>query len=165
MLIKYTAPAVISFLVLAPAARAEPAARIQAGIASEHGAGLGMGLELGDGATTLVVGAGLKSAIGYSSVEGWIGEIVPGLGLGVRQYLGNFYVGPTVGAGYKLWSTRDGRFEEEQEWTLRAIGDIGYRWGGRDPGDSAFKLGVGLGARWNGEEWGSDGSLTLAIGF
>jgi hypothetical protein len=93
-----------------------------------------------------VVGAGLKTAVGYSSVEGWIGAIVPGLGLGVRQYLGNFYIGPTVGAGSTLWSTRDDRFEEE-DWALRAIGDIGYRWGGQDPGESTFKLRLGLGAK------------------
>lgn len=163
MLTRYVA-ILLSFLALTPAARAEPAARIQAGVASEHGAGLGVGLELGDGPNTLVVGTGLKTALGYSSVEGWIGAIVPGLGVGVRRYLGNFYLGPTVGAGYTLWSTRDDRFEDE-DWAVRAIGDIGYRWGGKRPGDSTFKLGLGLGARWDGEEWEPDGSLTIAFGF
>jgi hypothetical protein len=164
MLIKCCAPLVISFFALMSTARAEPAARIQAGLASEHGAGLGMGLELGDGPRTLVVGAGLKTAVGYSSVEGWIGAIVPGLGLGVRQYLGNFYIGPTAGVGYTVWSTRDDRFEDE-DWALSAMGDVGYRWGGKDPADSTFKLGLGLGANWDGDEWEPDGSLTLAIGF
>ena len=163
MLIRQAA-LLLSFLALAPAAQAEPAARIQAGVASEHGAGLGLGLELGDGPNTLVVGAGLKTALGYSSVEGWIGAIVPGLGVGVRRYLGNFYVGPTVGAGYTLWSTRDERFEDE-EWALRALGDIGYRWGGKRAGDSTFKLGLGLGVGWDGDDWEPDASLTLAFGF
>lgn len=46
-----------------------------------------------------------------------------------RQYVGNFYIGPTVGAGYTLWSTREAPLTDE-DWALRATGDIGYRWGG-----------------------------------
>ena len=163
MLVKLSA-LIISSTALMSAARAEPAARIQAGLASEHGAGLGAGVELGDGPRTLVLGAGLKTAVGYSSVEGFVGAVVPGLGLGARQYVGNFYIGPTVGAGYTLWSTREAPFDHE-DWALRATGDIGYRWGGSHRGDSTFKLGLGLGAKWDGDEWGPEASLTLALGF
>jgi hypothetical protein len=164
MLIKHVAPLLLSCAGFVSVAHAEPAARIQAGLASEHGAGLGFGLELGSGASTLVVGTGLKTAIGYSSVEGLVGAIEPGVGLGVRRYLGNFYLGPTVGAAYTLWSTRDDQFENDG-WVLRAMGDIGYRWGGRDPGDTTFKLGLGIGAQLEEEGWEPDASLVLAFGF
>jgi len=37
--------------------------------------------------------------------------------------------------------------------------------GRQPPRGLDFKLGLGLGAGWDGDEWGPEASLTLALGF
>ena len=127
-------------------ARADDAMDVQVGVASEH-AGLGLGVELGDGPYTIVAGVGADVGFGYSSVEGWIGAVAPGLGVGLRRYLGGWYLGPTVGANYHLWSTRDqpGTFARRaatDDWTLWGAVDAGYRWRLGAGRDWAMKLGL-----------------------
>lgn len=155
--------ATLAALLLTSTARAEPDARIQLGLASEHGAGLGAGLELGDGPTTLVVGLGVASALGYSSVDGWQGSLTPGVGLGLRRYVGGFYVGPTIGAGYTVWATTPA-VNREGTWSAWAAADVGYRWRlGAD--DRPLKLGLAVGAERNDGEDGLFLALALSLGF
>ncbi len=131
---------------------------VQVGVANEH-AGLGVGVELGDGPTTLVAGMGATVGFGYSSVEGWIGAVAPGLGLGLRRYLGSWYLGPTVGANYTVWSTRDepatfGRSAASDDWTVWGAVDVGHRWRLGADRDWTMKLGLsgGVARRQNERE-------------
>jgi hypothetical protein len=114
-------------------------------VASEHGGGLGVGVELGDGPTTFVAGVGAALGFGYSSVEGWIGAVAPGLGLGVRRYLGGWYLGPTVGANLPAWSTRDRAGKAgtgDDGWTAWGAIDVGHRWTVGTQRDWTIKLGL-----------------------
>lgn len=129
---------------------------VQVGIANEH-AGLGAGVELGDGPLTVVAGLGAALGFGYSSVEGWIGSVAPGVGLGLRGYLGGWYLGPTVGANYTVWSTREeppglAMSAADDDWTVWAAADAGYRWRLGADRDWSMKVGLSGGVARRDEE-------------
>lgn len=131
---------------------------VQVGVANEH-AGLGVGVELGDGPTTLVAGLGATIGFGYSSVEGWVGAVAPGLGLGLRRYLGGWYLGPTVGANYTVWSTRDepgklARDAAPDDWTVWGAVDVGHRWLLGADRDWSMKVGLSGGVAHKQDESG-----------
>ena len=160
---RLTSPARSALLiaaVIAPAdvARADRASWMQYGLATEH-AGLGVGRELGAGATTVVAGVGTGLAIGYSSVEGWVGAFAPGCGLGVRRHLRGFYAGPTLGINYTLWASGARRQGYAEPWLML---DLGHRWDRAGRHDHAFKLGVAGGAARDDGTWKATVGLTIA---
>jgi hypothetical protein len=151
-------------------AHADDGMDVQVGMANEH-AGLGLGVELGDGPMTIVGGVGAAVGFGYSSVEGWIGAVAPGLGVGLRGYLGGWYLGPTVGANYTVWSSRDrpgklARDATTDDWALWAAADAGYRWRLGADRDWSMKLGLSGGvARVEGESGATPlVGLTFTVG-
>jgi hypothetical protein len=98
-------------------ANADVDSTLQAGIATEHGGGLGVAREFFFGDTTLVGGLGLSMALGYSSINGWVGAVAPGAAGGVRHYWGGLYVGPTVGVNYTVWASEMGASRTEGSWS------------------------------------------------
>jgi hypothetical protein len=132
-----------------------------------RGAGLGVELDLG-ASTTLVVGAGVAGNVGYSSIDGWVGGVTPGVAFGLRRHLGRWYVGPSLGVGYTI-AASDGAAVEERQLDLTALLDVGYAWAvGR--GDE-LRLGLSGGARFvpdaaEGEaRFAPVVALTLSYGF
>jgi hypothetical protein len=162
---------VLLLIVSSPSiARADDALDVQVGVANEH-AGLGVGVELGDGPMTLVTGLGAAVGLGYSSVEGWIGAVAPGLGVGLRRYLGGWYFGPTVGANLHVWSSRDqpelfGTSAVSDGWTVWGAADVGHRWRLGAHGAWSMKLGLSGGVARVQDESGAVPlvGLTFTIG-
>lgn len=152
-----SAAAIALVAVSAGAVHADWPSRMQYGLATEH-AGLGVGREFGAGDTTVVLGIGTELAIGYSSVEGWIGAFAPGGGVGVRRHFRGLYVGPTIGANYTLWSSELTPANYARPWLML---DLGHRWD-RDGHDHSFKLGLALGIMDHDGEWRSTGMFTIA---
>ena len=136
-------------------ARADRSSWMQYGLATEH-AGLGVGREFGAGATTVVAGVGTGLAVGYSSVEGWIGAFAPGAGLGVRRHLRGFYAGPTLGVNYTLWASGARHQGYAEPWLML---DVGHRWDRAGHHDHSFKLGLAGGVALD------DGAATPAVGL
>ena len=150
-------------------ARADDGMDVQVGTANEH-AGLGLGVELGDGPYTIVAGVGAEVGFGYSSVEGWVGSVAPGLGVGLRRYLGGWYLGPTVGANYTVWLTRDqpgklARAAATDDWTLWGAVDAGHRWRLGADRDWSMKLGLSGGVARREDEGATPMvGLTFTVG-
>lgn len=140
-------------------ARAET--RLNFLLGSEFGGGMGAGLELGD-RDTFLVGAGPAVGGGYSSVEGWIGFIAPGVSAGYRHYLGGWFVGPTLACNYAA-TTRS----VQPKGTFYATGllEAGYRWTWAS--GWSVKLGLGTGRSFNLDTGDPDwtGSVIVGVGL
>lgn len=149
----------IAFTVAASPAPADTTFNFLA--APEFGRGLGAGLEIGK-EDRLVLGIGAGFGAGYSSIEGFVGYVEPGVAAGYRRYLGNWYLGPSLGVSYRSLSTRS----RDERPSASALLDFGYRFGWENDPKWNTKLGLGGGAQW----WpGHDPSpalgLTISIGF
>jgi len=112
----------LALALVAGSARAQTTVNLHA--ANEFG-GLGAGLEMGD-RNALVMGAGVGVMIGYSSTVGWISSTAPGAGVGYRRYLGNWFLGPTIGGGYHIQGNPNVR--PGDGWRGWGVLGLGYRW-------------------------------------
>ena len=130
-------------------------------VSPEFGRGLGAGFEFGQ-ENSLVLGLGAQGGIGYSSSEGIVGGVKPGIAAGYRRYLGNWYFGPSLGVNYLALST-GGHGDHPRASTLL---DAGYRWKWKNRPTWNTKLGLGGGAQWwPGEDVSPEIGLTVSIGF
>lgn len=161
---KNTIAASLLFLLLGSNALAQTKPTLNLLAATEFGGGLGAGLEMG-GRNTLVLGLGTGFGVGHSSVTGWFGEMRPGLGVGYRRYLGDWFLGPTGTASYRLIAGTPA-IGEKEGLAISGLLDFGHRWIWKDDPNRNTKLGFGGGIAWQ-----IDGgispvfSVTLSIGF
>lgn len=158
--------AIAALLALSPLCSTQAAAqtRVNLLLGSEMARGLGASLEFGE-TDTLLLGTGAEVGLGYSSVEGWIGWLSPGIGAGYRHYFGNWFLGPTAGIQYhRPFQVTYYRWSHSN---IYVVGDFGYRWlWDHKPGWNT-RLGFGLGADiWPGYWTASPtAALTASIGF
>jgi hypothetical protein len=134
-------------------------------LAASEFAGVGAGLEVG-GERTLVMGAGTGFAIGETH-QGGFWSLRPGAGLGFRQYIRNWYLGPTVGTGYLVNSDDGFIVHPAQGWQAWALVDLGYRWRWDNAPNWNTKLGIAPGVNWRQPEdtVGFALAFTLSMGF
>ncbi|MBN1335332.1 MAG: hypothetical protein JXB39_05180 [Deltaproteobacteria bacterium] len=127
----------------------------------EFGRGLGIGFEFGK-VDCLTLGAGAAASVGYLSGQGFEAFLQPGIAVGYRRYLGNWYIGPSLGIGSRPLTTLDRRDHP----SASAVLDAGYRWQWkRQPGWST-KVGLGGGVTWwPGHDFSPILPLTVSLGF
>jgi len=110
--------------------------------ASEFGRGLGAGFEVGS-RDVFVAGVGSGFGIGYSSVQGVVGQLDPGVALGYRRYLGDWFVGPSVGFNVMHAVSTEERDRASELGSL--LLDLGYRWRWSAPSKWQTRLGLSPG--------------------
>lgn len=156
----------LALLLAAGLAKAEEPADAETTInflAASEFAGLGAGVEVG-GKWRLVAGVGTGLAVNFDG-EHW--SVQPGAGLGFRRYIRNWYLGPTLGAGYRINSDSEFIHHGEDGWRTWALLDLGYRWRWDDNPDWSTKLGIAPGVGWDLSEETIQPALgfTLSVGF
>lgn len=149
---------VLSLGALAAPAQAGTTLNLLAG--TEFGRGVGAGLELG-GTDTFVVGAGVALGAGYSSSDGFVSSLAPGMAVGYRHYVSGWFLGPSIGINYEAAST-EGAVHHPSAWTTSALLDLGYRWEWKDSLGWNTRLGLGGGVAW-GPSQALEPSIALTI--
>ena len=127
----------------------------------EFGRGLGAGFEFGK-VDCLTLGAGAQTSVGYLSGHGFEASLQPGLAVGYRRYLGNWYVGPSLGISGRPLTTQD----RDGHPSTSAVLDAGYRWQWTGRPEWNTRVGLGGGARWWPDHDPSPFlALTVSLGF
>jgi len=159
---KGTIAASLIFLLLGSNAFAQTKPTLNLLAATEFGGGLGAGVELG-GRHTVVLGLGTGFGVGHSSATGWFGDVRPGLGVGYRRYLGDWFLGPTVTANYRFIASAPAVGEG---LVVSGLLDFGHRWMWKDNPNRNTKFGFGGGiARQIDGGISPVFAVTLSIGF
>jgi hypothetical protein len=130
--------------------------------ASEFGRGLGAGFEIG-GRDKFVSGIGSTFGVGYSKAAGFIGDLSPGVAIGYRRYLGDWFLGPSLAFNItRAVSTREHDHADEEGSLLL---DLGYRWRWQTHGKWQTRLGLspGIAASMQGPVRFA-GALTISFG-
>jgi hypothetical protein len=134
-------------------------------LATEFGRGIGAGVEVGE-RNALVLGIGTGFGIGHSTATGWFGKVDPGVGLGYRRYLGNWFLGPTGIINYRFLAGTPA-IDEREGWGIAGLLDFGHRWIWKSDPNWNTKLGIGGGIDWRAADGSANPTfgLTVSIGF
>ncbi len=132
---------------------------VNALFASEHGRGLGVGLEIGTH-DVFAVGVGTAVGIGFSAADTVLEDLSPGVALGYRRYGSGWFMGPSLGLNHKSRAAADDPLPPG--WNISALLDIGHRW--RLGGDYSLRFGVGAGVIW-AEEGGFSPAAVFTLGL